>query len=287
MHKPDGVVVLYNPDESVWSNITSYIDYVGLLYVVDNSEQKNLILVEKIKNHPSAVYIDNKSNLGIGSALNKGAKEAINHSASWLLTMDQDSRFDKTSLQTLVAFAYSLPEDHKVGVLSPVHKTVNVDVPIIKDDILTVEVDSVMTSGNLIYLKAFQSVGGFLEKYFIDCVDHEYCLRVKRKGFKVLLYQVCYLEHNLGDIACSDFFGRKVYYTNHSAVRRYYSTRNRLDLFFRYGVNFPVFTSQELFKILTEGVKVLLFEQDKFKKTLFMFKGFFDFICQKFGKIVD
>tara|TARA_R110001583_G_scaffold118774_1_gene270236 strand:+ start:3222 stop:4079 length:858 start_codon:yes stop_codon:yes gene_type:complete len=285
MHKPDGVVVLYNPDESVCSNIASYIDYIGLLYVVDNSEQKNLLLIDKINSHPSVVYIDNKSNLGIASALNRGAKEAINHSASWLLTMDQDSRFDKTSLQTLVAFAYSLPEDHKVGVLSPVHKTVNADVPIIKDDILTVEVNSVMTSGNLIYLKAFQSVGGFLEKYFIDCVDHEYCLRLKVNGFKVILHNESILEHNLGDIESRSFIGREIYYTNHSAIRRYYITRNRLDVIFRYGKVFPYFSSNEVKKIFSEWLKILFFEENKLTKTFFILKGCKDFFIRRFGKL--
>lgn len=284
MHKPDGVVVLYNPDESVWSNITSYIDHVGLLYVIDNSEQKNLILVDKIKNHPGTVYIDNKLNFGIASALNRGAKEAINNSASWLLTMDQDSRFDKTSLHTLVAFAYSLPEDHKVGVLSPVHKTVNADVSIVKDDILTVEVDTVMTSGNLIYLKAFQYVGGFLEKYFIDCVDHEYCLRLKVNGYKVILHKESVLEHNLGDIESISFLGRKIYYTNHSAIRRYYIMRNRLDLIFRYGLKFPLFSFKEFAKLLTETSKIILFEKNKFKKILFSIKGCWHFFLDRFGQ---
>ncbi|MFT6404812.1 MAG: rhamnosyltransferase [Marinomonas primoryensis] len=285
MHKPDGVVVLYNPDESVWSNITSYIDHVGLLYVVDNSEQKNLILVDKIKNHPGTVYIDNELNLGIASALNRGAKEAMSHSATWLLTMDQDSRFDKTSLQTLVTFAYSLPEDHKVGVLSPVHKTVNADVPIVKDDILTVEVDSVMTSGNLIYLKAFQSVGGFLEKYFIDCVDHEYCLRLKLNSFKVVLHKESVLEHNLGDIEFISFLGRKVYYTNHSAIRRYYITRNRLDLIIRYGRTFPLFSFNEFWKLVTEVSKIILFEKNKFRKVFFTMKGCWHFFFGRFGQL--
>jgi rhamnosyltransferase len=284
MYKPDGVVVLYNPDESVWLNIASYIDYVGLLYVIDNSEQKNLLLIYKINSHPSAVYIDNKSNLGIASALNRGAKKAISHSASWLLTMDQDSRFDKTSLQTLVTFAYSLPEDHKVGVLSPVHKTVNSNVPIVKDDILTVEVDSVMTSGNLIYLKAFQSVGGFLEKYFIDCVDHEYCLRLNVNGFKVILHKKSVLEHNLGDIESRSFLGRKIYYTNHSAMRRYYITRNRLDLIFSYGIRFPLFSFKEFAKLLTEISKIVLLERNKCKKILFSMKGCWHFFFGRFGR---
>lgn len=285
MHKPDGVVVLYNPDESVWPNIASYIDYVGLLYVVDNSEQKKSLLVDKIKHHPNAVYIDNKSNLGIASALNRGAKEAINHNASWLLTMDQDSCFDKMSLQTLLDFAYSLPKNHNVGVLSPVHKTVNVAMPFVQDNIVTVEVGSVMTSGNLISLKAFQSVGGFLEKYFIDCVDHEYCLRLKANGFKVVLHKKSVLEHNLGDIKCISLFSKKIYYTNHSATRRYYITRNRLDLIATYGKESPSFCFKEFLKLLNEIAKIILFEGNKIKKILFSLKGVWHFFFGRFGSL--
>lgn len=285
MHKPDGVVVLYNPDDSVWSNIATYIDYVAFLYVVDNSEQKNMDLVEKIKNHSSIFYIDNKSNLGIASALNRGANEAITHGASWLLTMDQDSCFDERSLQILIAFAHSLPENHKVGVLSPVHKTINSAIPAVQDDIVTVEVGSVMTSGNLISLKAFQTVGGFLEKYFIDCVDHEYCLRLKVNGFIVILHKKSVLEHNLGDIEFVSLFGRKVYYTNHSAMRRYYIARNRLDLIFRYGIKFPLFCFKEFIKLLTEISKVILFERRKCKKVFFSMKGCWHFFINRFGRL--
>ena len=285
MLKLDGLVVLYNPDDTVWLNIQSYLTYVDLLYVVDNSEQKNLTLIEKIQGSKNAVYINNEANLGIASALNRGAKEALLHGAAWLLTMDQDSCFDGTSLQTLVAFAHSLPKDHQVGVLSPVHKTVNASLPMVKDNMLTVEVDSVMTSGNLINLMAFESVGGFLDKYFIDCVDHEYCLRLKKSGFKIILHQGTFLEHNLGDIKQTSFLGKKIYYTNHSPIRRYYITRNRLDVIFRYGKAFPYFSSNEVKKFFSEWLKILLFEKNKLTKTFFILKGCKDFVIRRFGKL--
>ncbi len=39
-----GVVVLYNPDESVVNNIQSYIQDIEILFVVDNSEEKTASL---------------------------------------------------------------------------------------------------------------------------------------------------------------------------------------------------------------------------------------------------
>ena len=36
-----GVVVLYHPEISVWDNISSYIEDIDKLYILDNSEQYN------------------------------------------------------------------------------------------------------------------------------------------------------------------------------------------------------------------------------------------------------
>ena len=40
-----GVVVLYNPDQKVIQNITSYINEVDVLYLVDNSSKDNSLLL--------------------------------------------------------------------------------------------------------------------------------------------------------------------------------------------------------------------------------------------------
>jgi GT2 family glycosyltransferase len=43
-----------------------------------------------------------------------------------------------------------------------------------------------MSSGNLLNLAAFKQVGAYNESFFIDYVDHEYCLRLKKKRFSIL-----------------------------------------------------------------------------------------------------
>ncbi|GGN37369.1 glycosyltransferase family 2 protein [Marinomonas arctica] len=291
MFKLHGVVVLYQPDDSVWRNIQSYLAQVDILFVVDNSEVKNTHLISQVTSCDHIVYIDNGGNKGIATALNIAAQRAISAGASWLLTMDQDSVFLDQSLSALLAEAKSLPSEHNVGVLSPVHATANVRVAFGKEGSSAVHaankifVDVVMASGNIINLAAYQRVGGFLDKYFIDSVDHEYCLALKRKGYQIIVLTSSVLEHNLGDMACVQWFGRKIFYTNHSAIRRYYITRNRLDLVCRHGLHFPFFASKELYHWLGEWVKILLFEQQKWKKSVFIVKGIFDFIRRRFGKL--
>lgn len=52
-----GVVILYNPDESVYKNISSYAPYIQKLYIIDNSEHTNENLLSKIIPHSNIIYI--------------------------------------------------------------------------------------------------------------------------------------------------------------------------------------------------------------------------------------
>ena len=87
-------VILYNPEDEIYINIESYINYVDILYIIDNSTHHNNNLVKRLnKNFTNIKYINNNANLGIATALNIGCKEALDEKFNWILTMDQDSKF--------------------------------------------------------------------------------------------------------------------------------------------------------------------------------------------------
>ena len=67
-----GVIVLYNPPETVIDNISSYLPYLEKLYIVDNSTIFNSTLTYKLKELPKVEYITEQKNLGIARALNIG-----------------------------------------------------------------------------------------------------------------------------------------------------------------------------------------------------------------------
>ena len=169
------------------------------------------------------------------------------------------------------------------GIISPYHLTDD-KIGIYKKIDTVVNTSTVMTSGNLLNLKAYKKVGKFEEKYFINYVDHEYCLRLKKNGFKIKVHKNSILIHKLGNMASKNFFGKKITYTNHNYIRRYYITRNRLNTISKYFFTDFVFSLKELKAIIFEWIKILLFEKDKIKKQKSIIKGIFDFIRNKYGK---
>jgi len=277
----DGVVVFYNPNDDVIENIKSYIKDIRKLYIIDNSENKNEELINKIINQFSNVeYFWLGENKGIAYALNKGAELAIKNGAEWLLTMDQDSKFKENVLRKMINFIKT-NDTSKVGIISPLHK-MRGDEYIGSDDII--EKITVMTSGNLLNLFAYKKCNKFRDDYFIDYVDHEYCLRLRKNGFKILVLTSAVLYHNLGTIKVYNFFRKKIKVTNHSPLRRYYISRNRLDVFKKYIKNEPYFVLLDLKSFLLEWIKILLFEQNKWKKSKFIVRGIKDFLIGKKGK---
>ena len=278
-----GVVVLYNPDDEVLKNINSYINLLDKLYVVDNSEipnnNKDKFKDKKIQ------YISNDGNKGIATALNVGANQAIKEKAEWLLTMDQDSSFKDGALEKMLMFLKELKNNkimseilgfnyNQLGVLSALQRTAmnetdtltGLDYPLV-----------VMTSGNLINLDIYQKIGGFKDWFFIDAVDFEYCLNVKKNGYEVVQMNTAELNHNLGNTKKKTFLGKTMYVTNHNVTRRYYITRNRHYLFDMYKDDFLEYCSIELSRTKSELLKIVLFEDNKINKIKAIYKGYKDY----------
>ena len=281
--KVAGVVVLYNPDDSVLNNIETYIELLDELYVIDNTPIPNNN--EKMFKNNKIRYISNNGNKGIANALNVGAQEAIKTDSEWLLTMDQDSSFKNNSLKKMIDFLNELKNGKmmgevlgfsydELGVLSALQRTeINkndklkgLDYPLV-----------VMTSGNLINLNVYKKIGGFKDLFFIDAVDFEYCLNVKKHKYEVVQMNTAELNHHLGNIQKKRFLGKTLYVTNHNAIRRYYITRNRHYLFDLYNKDFLDYCAIELGRTRSELIKIILFEKDKIKKIKAIYRGYKDY----------
>lgn len=276
-----GLVVLYNPDQNVIGNIQSYITQLSMLYVVDNSEVCNNSIVEIIKAFNNSKYIFNGENLGIAKALNIGAKEAIKKGYNFLFTFDQDSKATPGMVETISKF---LKENDcsSIGILSPFQDNKGYKKPPSKK--ITV-VTNIATSGNLLNLDAYKQVGPFLNEFFIDYVDVEYCLRLNSSGFKVLRLNHAILKHNLGSIDKRRFLFRKVAVTNHSPIRLYYRTRNRFYMLKKYKYKFPLFSTYNFFRLFLETLKIVCFERERIEKIRMMIKGYSHYKMNNFGKI--
>lgn len=270
-----GMVMLYNPDIEVITNIESYINQVNTLIITDNSDVKNDELISKLNEFNNIKFIDNSGNLGVSFALNQASELAISLGFEYLLTMDQDSKAPDDMIPNLLSRGQELKN---VGIISPLHSDRFNTHHKFKEPVSNLKV--IKTSGNLINLKAYKKVGAFDENLFIDYVDIEYCYRLRQYDYKIYRINDIVLEHNEANLDERVFLFKKYYPYNHQPFRFYYKTRNMLYLSKKY----PEYRKELIISYLRVIVKVILFEEYRFRKIKMSLIGFYDFIRKKFGK---
>ena len=273
------VVVLYNPDANIVDNISSYIDFVEKVYVVDNSNFSNESLFQALPFTDKIEYVFNKGNLGIAKALNIGCQRAIQQGMKWILTMDQDSKF--LNLDHTIISQISKIGDDRIALYYPTYliKGVVYDKYIQENNAPIV----VMTSGNFINLNVYTAIGGFEDKLFIDYVDIDYCLKIKAAGYTIALLQDAILTHELGHSKHVAFLSIRGIVTNHSSLRRYYITRNRMYVCKKHKNVSTIFSQTEKRTFINDILKIILFEDDKILKFKSIVKGYIDYRNNKFG----
>ncbi|HBG49051.1 MAG TPA: hypothetical protein DDW90_06040 [Cyanobacteria bacterium UBA9971] len=275
-----GVIILYNPELNVIENINSYINYVDILFAIDNSENSNLDIIEKLKLNPKICYISNNENLGIAKALNQGAELALQKNFSWLLTMDQDSKFEDDNAKYFFNCFDKLENSEEIALICANRQSAtNFDKT--TENIYDFKTALIaITSGNLLNLELYKQIGKFEEKLFIDQVDHDYNLRALLKNYKIIKFKNILINHSLGKQVSVN---EKLFI--HSPIRIYYQTRNFLYMLSKYFFFFPClffrYGLSEIKRIFINFYFDRVNIKAKFRKIL---EGFRDFILNKYGK---
>lgn len=273
-------VVLYNPDESVADNIASYAKDVDVVFAVDNSDEVNEKINEKIRTSGNVEVIPMNGNKGIAAALNKGLNEASARGYGYLLTMDQDSYFTGDTLPSYMTKAEEVFASDEKIIQVGIHNSGDKE-----DDPVTNTEDApwLITSGSIMDVKASLKVGGFLEKLFIDEVDREFNYRAAREGYRFRRILELTMQHNLGAPIKGKFLGRNFEAMGHSKVRKYYIFRNCTYVMKTY----PQTRKAYRYFLFTQFVKTILVEDDKWNKIKFMRRGKADARKGKFGKLEE
>ena len=283
MPRVAAVVVLYNPEAFLFENLNTYKDQVEKLYVVDNSDKDmNKTLKNEILSLKNAEYICNNSNIGIAGALNIGASKALNDGYDYLLTMDQDG---KAAPGMVVKLAKIMDTSNEIGIAAPEH--VDTDMHNIPAEEVSKEILYTMTNGNMIRLSAYQKIGGYLNDLFIDHVDHEFCLRLNKNGYKVIKTNVTFVYHKLGKAVKRKIFNINFYPTFHPPVRLYYRTRNRLYVESLFKETFPGYVREDRRNMMREFLDIIVCEKDLWKKFRMVLLGYIHYKKKLLGKFED
>jgi rhamnosyltransferase len=275
------VIVAYHPDlKRLQKNIEAVSPQVSKVYLWDNtglgSEMAHSDLPGNVE------YIPSHENLGIAEPLNIVGELASASGAEWMLTLDQDSTLPIDYVSAVLSRAERLKYQGKIGIAAGIHEVLNSAL----QENQSSQVKTLITSGSLVYLPAYDEIGGCDVGFFIDCVDHELALKMRHRGWQLWCFRDVRFLHTIGDPrkVSVPLVGMNLCCSNHSALRKYYATRNRLKLYFRYFLFDPMFCLRDTYAMFAESAKIVLFESERVAKLRAMGLGFVDAIRGQDGQ---
>jgi len=277
------VVVAYYPDDGFEARIERVLPQVAQLVIVDNTPEGFALPEEFIKKWAETLYlITNHANKGVAFALNQGLKFAADAGYQWLLTLDQDTQCLPDMVPTLLAVASDCPfiplvigsnyfDSQALRTKVPEGGRTNF-----------IEQKTVITSGSLVDVARAMAIGGFRSDYFIDQVDHEFCLRARAHGYRVIITCKSVMAHSVGQIGGVrlPFIG---VLPNHPPVRKYYIARNTVVTLANYWRSEPMWCAKRLVRLFLGLVGMATLEQDRGKKIVAFAQGVFDGLQRRMG----
>ena len=224
------IITIYKPSYLKLENTLLKTNRVFSKVIAVCNSQLQHKFVKKFKN---IKFIQNKQNLGLAIAMNKGIKHAIKNKATHVVLFDQDTKIKPNFLKKIKNF-FQKHNLNNVAAIGPIFITKLTkrygynwnSQKKSRPDYFHPEY--LITSGTLIPTKIFKKVGFMREKMNIDLVDLDWCKRAKKKNLKYYCITSILIEHNIGIKKIAIF--NKIY-NIHSPLRLYYYFRNSIFVY--------------------------------------------------------
>jgi len=272
------VFTTFHPEADVLENISAVRPQVQHLVVVDNGSPSEAIeaLVDAAESMDFHL-IKNPRNLGIASALNIGSQWSMEKGCSLLLYFDQDSTATPGMVAELLNTYRTGESPESIGLVATTNRERHTGFWVAPLHDKAGEAVLAMTSGSLVPAAVLEKCGPFEDDFFIEFVDHEFCLRLRSYGYRILLCSTAVMTHDVGFPRTHSFLGLfRCRCIHHRPARRYYFARNLLVLVFRYWRTEPLWARVELVSFFKSLLKVTIFEDHRTKKLWMVARGLFD-----------
>lgn len=267
------IITIFHPGSGIVHHIERIIPQVNRIIVINNgcSHQTKTTIQSCLSGSPLHNIISNPFNKGLGYALNQGIMLTTSTHIKWALLLDQDTRVELNIIAELANTISSMPQipailgsNFRDPHTKKVYYCCNANTATYRTK------DTVITSGTLLNLDYSRIIGAFNAEYFIDSIDHEYCLRAKTCGFLVYMNGQPLMTHTIG--------ARKNTLINrlqcllsypHPPERKYYIARNSIATAITYANTFPCWSMRQFLKIFAELIAAIFFENSKRKRIIY------------------
>ena len=266
------IVTAYHPDERVLAVIASTAASCDPVIVVDNTPEGADLLDSGLSDR--VMLLRPGRNLGLAGALNLGISR-LDAGVQAVLLMDQDSVIPSGMVGELAAHL----DDPAIGAAAPAPWDAASGSFIDPRTGLRPDVadrGTVITSGLLVRRDALDRVGGFREDFFVDCVDLDFCLRLRRTGARIVQDKRVRLPHTLGDTRMHRFLVLKLRVTHHPTWRLYWNFRNQTLLVKENWKNEPAWCAAAMLILVRWAVLTALYEAPRVPRVKAIVRGFRD-----------
>jgi GT2 family glycosyltransferase len=307
-----GVIVTYNNGSNIGNLIEALLTQskpIEEIIVVDNASSDDTAKIVK-ERFSQVVLLENASNTGVGGGYAQGMGYAYQKGYEWVWLLDGDSLPQASALEELAkAFAGLRPTHPKIGILAscPVNPLTNerYDGFLWRGRFMALPkglagcqepfpVDSTVSSGCLVNRKVIKDVGLPRVDFFMDFVDHEYNLRVRRNGYEIIFVPASTIYHEMGKspvvrsqiIRAIARLATKYPLVVEAPWRQYYIVRNQVYTFWHEFRNYKALFFCAL-GVMRMIMGMLLFnEKDKVKRIRYIILGLKDGFKGRLGKTV-
>jgi rhamnosyltransferase len=260
------------------------------IIVVNNGSTDKTVELLSAK-YPQVTVLNLPVNVGVGGGFSAGlAYGATERKHDWLWLLDDDSVPKEDTLETLLRGLALLESSSKsIGILAPltVHPGTQLSYPGLlwrsgweppSADLSNRPVcfvDAVISSGTLVRREVVHKVGLPRADFFMDFVDFEYCLRIRRHAYKIAVVRDSQLDHAIGSPRTINVLGYSRAWADHPPWREYYMSRNQTFTVWNY---FPDWRSKffVFWRLLRHAAGISALGQEKSACLRMMLLGFLD-----------
>lgn len=289
------VIVTYNPDINLLlGNVRKLMGLTTSIYISDNGSDNAIQLVESLSRSEfnSVILKTSDSNNGLASAQNKGMAYAIDHNYKFVCNFDQDTVVPPdfvSNMESEFEKYQDLYPNDRIGMLAPnfydfrleeythfARLTDHSYQDVSADDDEFKSVSFAVSSGSFFPVSVVAKLGLFIPEYFIDQIDTEYCLRLAKYHYSIIVTPRVVLKHTIGNREKKHLFGLTIKPNYHSRKRKYFIFRNGMRTWIDYGSLFPGFRVLMFKRFVHDFLGVLFYENDKVMKIRAMLSGLID-----------
>lgn len=275
----------YNPGADFSSHVSVAALECKQVLIIDDASVNGFGDTQDASWPPNVVVMLKSHNQGIADSVNRALDYANAAGIRFLMLFDQDTVVTTGLITDAVCSAsqYQSLSNKPFGCMGAgvIHGRKNVGSNALKVS----EVPEVIQSGTVFSVAALEAIGGANADLFIDGVDTDICLRLRERGYSVVTDRCISISHPVGSGKAVAILGHSVLVTNHSPMRRYYMTRNRVYILrqFRWWRLDLMWCLVYLRRFFVSSFIAAIFEEQRYLKCRAMVSGLSDGLRGRLG----